>query len=124
MPYLAELEKAGIPTVTVDLEDQHEMIRQEALRNGVPAARFLAASRYLPGPEDVEKITEDILAGLTRPLTADEKKKGRWAPPQPRVLFEGTLPEAEKFYQQTKFIGLPVSAPLCVYTDGFPVVIP
>ena len=53
MPYIAELEKAGIPTVIIDLEDQHNMVKQEALAQGVPNVRFLAASRTLPGPEDV-----------------------------------------------------------------------
>jgi hypothetical protein len=124
LPYLAELEKKGIPTVVVDLEDQHNMIQEEALRNGVPAIRFLAASRYLPGPEDADRITQKILDALTKPLTAKEKKGGKWEPEQPRVLFEGTLPDAEKFYQQSVFIPLPVEAPLCKYTDGFPVVIP
>ena len=124
MPYIAELEKKGIPTVTVDLEDQHEMIKQEALRNGVPNVRFLAGSRYLPGPEDVDKIIEPMLEALTKPLTKKEKESGRWSLPQPRILFEGTLDEAQTFYQQTAYIGLPVEAPLCVYTDGFPIVIP
>jgi hypothetical protein len=54
LPYIAELEKRGIPTVLIDLHDQHENVKQEALANGVPNVRFLAASRTLPGPEDVQ----------------------------------------------------------------------
>jgi hypothetical protein len=50
LPYIAELEKAGIPTILVDLEDQHEMVKQEALANGVPNVRFMPASRTLPVP--------------------------------------------------------------------------
>jgi hypothetical protein len=57
-------------------------------------------------------------------LTEKEKEKGMWNPPQPRVLFQGTLDEAEAFYHQTKWISHPVNAPLAVYTDGFPVRIP
>ena len=95
MPYIAELEKAGIPTVIIDLEDQHNMVKQEALAQGVPNVRFLAASRTLPGPEDVEKWVEPMLEALTKPLTAKEKESGRWDPPQPRVLFESTLDKAE-----------------------------
>ena len=59
-----------------------------------------------------------------RPLTDKEKESGFWNPPQPRVLFEGTLDEAQTFYQQTKWIPHPVNAPLAVYTDGFPIIVP
>jgi hypothetical protein len=124
LPYLAELEKAGIPTVIADFEDQDNMVREEALVNGVPNIRIIHASRTLPGPEDVENLMEPLLAALTRPLTDKEKEGGFWSPPQPRVLFEGTLDEAQSFYQQTKYIPHPVNAPLAVYTDGFPVIIP
>jgi hypothetical protein len=124
LPYLAKLEKAGIPTVLIDLEDQHNMVEQEALISGVPSIRYLPASRTLPGPEDVEKWIEPMFEALTRPLTEKEKESGMYNPPQPRVLFEGTLDEAEEFYQQTKWIPLPVKAPIAIYTDGFPVRVP
>ena len=61
---------------------------------------------------------------MTRPLTEKEKEGGMWIPPQPRVLFEGTLDEAEVFYQQTRYVRQPVNAPMAVYTDGFPIVVP
>jgi hypothetical protein len=124
LPYLAQLEKSGIPTVLVDLEDQHNMVQEEALVNGVPHIRYLPASRTLPGPEDVARWIEPMLGELTRPLTEKEKESGLYNPTQPRVIFEGTLDEAHKFYQQTKYIPHPVNAPLCVYTDGFPIVVP
>ena len=76
MPYITQLEKDGIPTVLIDLPDQHNMVQQEALSNGVPNVRYLPASRTMPGPEDVDKIVESILAGLTKPLTKKEKEKG------------------------------------------------
>ncbi|MEK7353090.1 MAG: hypothetical protein AABZ77_01110, partial [Chloroflexota bacterium] len=124
MPYIAQLEKAGIPTILIDLEDQHNMVQQEALSNGVPNVRYLPASRTLPGPEDIDKILGSIIEGLTRPLTKKEKEKGVYAPPQPRVIFEGTMDEADNFYQQTKDIPSPVNAPLCIYSDGFPIRVP
>ncbi|MFC2038273.1 hypothetical protein ACFLUG_00670 [Chloroflexota bacterium] len=124
MPYITKLEKAGIPTVVVDLEDQWQMVEQEALVNGVPKLRYMHASRYLPGPEDVEVFVEKMFDALTRPLTDEEKESGIYSPPQQRILFEGTLDEAQEFYQQTKWIGLPVEAPLAVYSDGFPVIVP
>ncbi len=124
MPYLAEFEKAGVPTVGIDLEDQVEVVKQEALENGIAEIRIVHASRTLPGPEDVDRILGDIIAGLTKPLTEKEKESGKWEPHQPRVIFEGTLDEAETFYQQTRDIPYPLNAPIAVYTDGLPVRIP
>jgi hypothetical protein len=124
LPYLANLEKRGIPTVIVDFEDQDNMVREEALVNGVPEIRIIHASRTLPGPADIENWMIDMLGALTKPLTAKEKEARTYDPRQPGVLFEGTLDEAEEFYQQTKYIPMPVEAPLSVYTDGFPIVIP
>ncbi|MFC1901212.1 hypothetical protein ACFLYN_06445, partial [Chloroflexota bacterium] len=124
MPYLAQLEKAGIPTVLVDLEDQDNMVEQEALLNGVPKIRYLHASRTLPGPEDVERFIDEMFAGLTTPLAEEEKESGTYSPPQQRILIEGTLDEAQEFYQQTKWIPLPVEAPIAIYSDGFPIIVP
>ncbi len=124
MPYLAKLEKAGIPTVLIDLADQHNMVSQEAMVSGVPKIRSLHASRTLPGPADVDQWVKPMLEALTRPLTDEEKAHGRWEIPQQRVLFTGTLEEAEEFYQQTQYVPHPVNANISVYTDGFPIVIP
>ncbi len=125
MPYITDLEKAGIPTVLVDLEDQASMVKDWALMYGVPNIRTLHASRTAPGEVDADALVGPIMDALTRPLTAKEKERGRWDPPnQQRVLFEGTLEEAEEFYNKAEFIGHPVNAPIAVYTDGFPVRIP
>ncbi len=124
MPYLAKLEKAGIPTVVVDFEDQANMVTEEALSSGVPHIRSLHASRTLPGPEDVDNWLDDALDALVKPLTEEEQKTGLYDPRQPRILFEGTLEEAEEFYMQEKWVPHPVNAPISVYTDGWPVVVP
>ncbi|UCC16534.1 MAG: hypothetical protein JSU58_09225 [Dehalococcoidales bacterium] len=124
MPYIAKLEKAGIPTVVVDLADQEQMVKQESLVNGVPKIRYLHASRVLPGPEDVEIFVEPMLQELLRPLNEEEKESGIYTIPQKRIIFEGTLEEAQDFYQQTEWIPLPVEAPLAKYTDGFPIIVP
>jgi len=124
LPYIAKLEKAGIPTVTIDFEDQDNMMGQEALAQGVPNIRYLHASRILPGPEDVENFVSPMLEALTKPLTEKEKESGKWAPPQERILFEGTLEEAEDFYAQAEWISHPVNAPIAKYTDGYPIVVP
>jgi hypothetical protein len=124
LPYIAKLEEAGVPTVLLTFEDQLSMIQHTGLQLGFPNVRTVSASRTLPGPEDVDTWVDTILKGLTKPLTKKEKESGPWAPPQERILFEGTLKEAQAFYQQTQFIGLPVNAPICVYTDGFPIIVP
>ncbi|MBI2851025.1 MAG: hypothetical protein HYX80_08325 [Chloroflexi bacterium] len=125
MPYIAKLEKAGIPTVTVDFDDQRHMIKEWALMQGVPNIRTVHEGRILPGPVEIENWIEPLLEALTKPLTEDEKKGGKWQPSnQQRILFEGTLDEAQTFYQQTQYLPSPVNAPICVYTDGYPIIIP
>jgi hypothetical protein len=124
LPYVARLEKKGVPTVVIDFEDQDNMVKQEALVNGVPNVRIIHASRTLPGPADVDNWMTAMLDALTKPLTAKEKETGKYDPGQPRVIFEGTLDDAQEFYQQTKYIPLPVEAPLAVYTDGLPIIVP
>jgi hypothetical protein len=124
LPYLAKLEKAGIPTALIDFDDQHEMVKQEALTAGVPNIRYIPASRTTPGPEDVEQWIEPMLELLTKPLTEKEKESGMYTPSQDRVLFEGTLDEAQEFYQQTRVVPEPLNAPISVYTDGLPIIIP
>jgi len=124
LPYITRIEKAGIPTVVVDLEDQHNMIEQVSLQYGVPKLRYLAASRTLHGEKDVDNFIEPMLDALVRPLTDEEKEEGMYSPPAQRILFEGTLEEAEKVYQQTKYIPHPMNAPVAIYTDGLPIVIP
>ncbi len=109
----------------ITFEDQVEGIKQTALENGVPNIRYVLASRTVPGPQDVDAFIEPTLEALTRPLTEKEKESGMYnPPPQQRVLFEGTLDEAETFYQQTQYIPLPVDAPIAIYTDGFPIRVP
>jgi hypothetical protein len=65
-----------------------------------------------------------LMDALTRPPTAEEKKGGRWEMPHKRVLFEGTLEEAQEFYQQTEVIPSLENAPYAIYTDGLPVIVP
>jgi hypothetical protein len=125
LPYLADLEVAGIPTVLVVFNEETEKVKHDAVIHGVPKLRFVVASRNSPGGvSEADKLVQPILDALTRPLTDEEKQKGEWAPKQPRILFEGTLPEAEEFYNQTIQIPRLLGAPFSMYTDGLPIVIP
>jgi hypothetical protein len=125
LPYLSDLEKAGIPTVLITYNEETEKVKHDSVIFGLPKLRFVVASRNsLGGVSEADKILEPVLGALTRPLTRDEMAGGTWAPTQPRVLFEGTLEEAEVFYNQTEQIPRLLGAPFSVYTDGLPVVIP
>ncbi len=124
MPYIAKIEKAGIPTVLLTYEDQLNMVRHTGRENGFPNVRTISASRMLPGPEDVDRWMDVLMDSLTRPLEGEEKEEGKYAPPQDRIIFEGTLDEAQKFYQQTEVIPQPTNAPICIYTDGLPIIVP
>ena len=112
MPYLADLEQNGIPTVLLSYTEEREKIKHDATLYGVPKLRFIEASRSsLGGVEEANLVMPKLLEALTRPLTQEEKERGRWAPKQPRILFEGTLLEAEKFYNQTENIPGILNAP-------------
>ncbi len=124
MPYLAKLEKAGVPTVVIDFEDQENMVKQEALAQGVPKVRYIHASRIVPGPEDVDDWMDKIFEALTAPLTDEEQDSGMWLPETERIIFEGTMDEAEEFFHQTEYVPHPVNAPIARFTDGLPVRIP
>ncbi len=124
MPTLAKYEKAGIPSVFIIFPDQDECWKQACKLNGIPALRCVHESRTVPGGPDVERMIPLLIDGLTKPLTAEEKKKGVWEVPDKRILFEGTLDAAQDFYQQTEIIPQLENTPYGVYSDGLPVIVP
>ena len=125
MPFLASFEKAGIPTVLLGYTEETGKVRHDAVLNGLPELRYVEASRSsLGGVSEAELVMPLLLDGLTRPLTDKEKESGHWMPTEPRILFEGTLEEAEEFYNQYELIPGLNDTPFCKYTDGLPVVIP
>jgi hypothetical protein len=125
LPYLAELEKAGIPTVLLGYTEETGKVRNDAVLNGIPWLRYIEASRNsLGGVTEANKVLPLLLDSLTRPLTKEEKSSSLWAPKSSRILFEGTLEEAEEFYNQAENIPGLGNTPFSVYTDGMPVVIP
>ncbi len=125
MPYLSDLEVEGIPTALIVFHEETEKVKHDAVIHGVPKLRYVVASRNsLGGISEADKLVQPVLDALTRPLNDEEKQTSEWAPTQPRILFEGTLPEAEEFYNQTIQIPRLLGAPFSMYTDGLPVVIP
>lgn len=109
----------------VDFADQRHMVKEWAEMMGVPNIRTVHEGRILPGPSEIENWIDPLLEALTKPLTEEEKKSGQSrTPSQKRILFEGTLDEAQTFYQQTQYIPSPVNAPIAIYTDGLPIIVP
>ena len=122
---MADFEKAGIPTILLGYTEETGKVRNDAVLRGIPHLRYIEASRSsLGGVTEAELVLPKLLDGLTRPLTDEEKEGGRWAPTEPRILFEGTLEEAEEFYNQYELISGLNNTPFSRYTDGLPVVIP
>lgn len=124
MPYLIDLERRGIPTVLIDFEDQDEFVIEEARVLGMPGLRYVHASRTMRGPQDVERFLPDIFDALTRPLTPEEQVDSMWTPDDSRILFEGTLEDAEEFYMQAERNPSMLNAYYAKYTDGNPIVVP
>jgi len=122
---VCENEQAGIPTVSLLYQDQDECFHQAAILGGTPNLRRVHVSRTLQGPEDVDRFLPAVFDALLRPLTREEKESGSYTINDKRVLFEGTLDEAQDFYQQTENISsLKNNAPISLYTDGLPIIIP
>lgn len=96
-----------------------------ALTNGVPNIRWIDVPRMGTGEERVATFIKHIEKALTAPLTAKEKETGMYSPPpERRIIFEGTLDDAQEFYQQTTIIDKCGKCPIAKFTDGAPIIIP
>ena len=94
MPYLADLEREGIPTVLINYTEETGKVKHDSLLYGMPKLRFVEASRNsVGGISEAEILVQPLFEALTRPLADEEKEDGLWAPREPRILFEGTLEE-------------------------------
>jgi hypothetical protein len=110
--------------VFIIFEDQDECWKQACRLNGIAPMRRVWGSRHVPGPEDVASWIDDLMDAMVRPLTDEEKNPPKWEVSNERILFEGTLQEAQEFYQQTEKIPALMNAPISMYTDGLPIVVP
>ncbi len=124
MPTLVKYEEAGIPSGFIIFGDQDECWKQACRLNGHPHLRVVHESRLVPGHIDVERLLDPLVRTLTDPLTEEEKKGGIYQIPDSRILFEGTLEDAQEFYQQTEIIPTLQNAPFSLYTDGLPIIVP
>jgi hypothetical protein len=111
--------------VFIIFDDQDECWKQACRLNGVPNIRRVHGSRHIPGPQDVDSWIDKLMDALVRPLSEEERNPPKWIVPNPRYIFEGTLQEAQEFFQQEEKIPqLYNNAPICKYTDGLPIIPP
>jgi hypothetical protein len=123
--YVANCEKAGVPAVALGFADQINFARNVALINGSPNIRWIDVPRVGSAVERVATFIDKALKALTEPLTAKEKESGLYTPPeQPKVVFEGTLEDAQVFFQQTTPVANCRNCPIAKMTDGLPIIIP
>ena len=92
---VADNEQKGIPTVSLIYADQDECFHQAAMLSGSPNLRRVHVSRTLQGPEDVDRFLPEVFDALIRPLTREETEGGALEYNNDRILFEGTLEEAQ-----------------------------
>ncbi len=104
--------------------DQDECFRQAATLSGSPCLRRVHVSRTTQGPEDVDRLLPEIFDALTRPLTKEEQAGGQLPRETKRIIFEGTMAEAEEFFNQVDIIPVLDNTPYARYTDGMPIVLP
>ncbi len=124
MPYAAQFEKAGKPAVVIVFKDQEECLKQGALLLGIPHVRTEYCTRTGNGAEDAARVIEPLMDTLVRPPTTKEQEGGRWEVPDKRILFEGTLDEAEEFYERAERVPVLGNAWMSLYTDGMAIRIP
>jgi hypothetical protein len=122
---VADNEQTGIPTVSMLYADQDEAFVQAGKMSGSPHLRRIHVSRTLPGPVDVDGFIRPLMDALVRPLNAEEKAGSIYEIDNKRILFEGTLEDAQEFYMQAEKIPtLRYNAPIAKYTDGLPIIVP
>ena len=86
---------------------------------------MIATPRTGTGPERVATFLDSALKALTSPLTPKELESGLYnPPPSPRIIFTGTLDDAQNFFQATTPIANCHNCPIAKMTDGLPIIVP
>jgi hypothetical protein len=119
------MEIGGVPTCTFIYLDQANFFENTALLTGCPGARWVDVPRIGHADEMVALFYDRIEKALCDPPTAEEQEVGLYSPPAPpRVAFEGTVDEAQDFFQQTTLIENCRNCPIATWTDGLPIIVP
>ena len=113
------IELAGKPTVSLINQGFANDARSSASNKGMPGIRFIPESvpcettvmEFIEA--GVTAVIDDVIAALTRPLTAEETSpKPRGGGLRERIIFNGTLGEINRFFYRRG------------WTDGLPVIPP
>ena len=117
----------GVPTVPVITQSFNELVTSIAFKKGIPGMRMVytphpvtdrppdLCRRYIEGKDPVsgKPMIDVIVAGLTQPVSAEDRQTGLIArPPRPRLLEPMTPTQLDQYFLDNDF------------TDGFPVVLP
>lgn len=110
----AGLEKRGLPGLAIIYDSLIEDAKTAI--EGVGARIRWASVPYPPKSmteKQVSDAMEGIVSALTKPLTDEEKKTGKYKPPRPqKIAVEGTLEEVQEyFYTRGWTDGLPIIPP-------------
>ena len=117
----------GVPTAPVITQRFQELVKTISLKKGMPKQRFTfvphpvsgrppeLCNQYVRGKDPLsgKPIVEELVAALTNPLTAEEKKTGfLMRDPQPRLLSPDTPTNLVKLFENNG------------WTDGLPIILP
>jgi hypothetical protein len=121
------VERLGIPTVPVITQRFTDLVRTIAFKKGMPGIRFafvphpIAARpadvclKYLEGNDPVtgKPLIQEFVAGLTQPLSSDDKKTGFVSRgDRPRLLAPDTPDNLKKLFNDSGWTdGLPIELP-------------
>jgi hypothetical protein len=113
------VEGKGKPTATYAFEHFANDAMSAASSKGIPVVRIVpeAIVSECTVVETIDAavraVFDNVIAALTKPLTADEKSPKRREPENPpRIVFKGSLEEVNRFFYQRG------------WTDGLPVIPP
>ncbi len=113
------IEEHDTPVVTFAFEHFFNDAMSAASSKGMPVVRIVPETIVSESTvvEDIEAaitaVADDMVAALTRPLTAEEKSPRPREPEHPeRIVFKGNLEEVNRFFYQRG------------WTDGLPVIPP
>ncbi len=113
------IEEHNTPTITFAFEHFLNDAMSAASSRGMPVIRVVpeAIVSECTVKEDIEAaitaVFDDMVAALTKPLTAEEKApKPREPENPPRIVFKGNLEEVNRFFYQRG------------WTDGLPIIPP
>jgi hypothetical protein len=111
------LEKRGVPGVFVLSQGYEHAVQHTCQREGMPQLRRVVTPSPPWGLETLNRqmprIMQEIVVGLTVPLTADEQSKHEIRPEEPsRWAVKGNLTQVQEFFLEHR------------WTDGLPIIPP